>query len=800
MCAWIAPPFRADFGGSGRAGRYRLFAGKRGDSVTATKENARPVVGATGTGRESDNISNVSLFASLPHSHSTTQYGTRQDVTARNSTSGDIFQRAKAVSILDTVRRLGLGEPDRNGKILCPFHNDHHPSLHIDAAKNRWRCFVCDDKRGDAIDLVAEYRQIGKREAAQWLLGEESPKPKAPSDSGKIDEYVYNYPDGNRAQKRIRRFSDGTPKQVLGWQHWQDGQWESGRGSLPPILYECGNHSEDVFIVEGEKDAENFAALYDGFVYVVSGADGAGAGWKETYTERLRGVGVKTAVIISDNDESGRKYANETAAALATFMESVTLLDLRKVWPDMPEKGDVSDLISEFGATLARSMIDTLYNDTPAWTPPEPIEEKLPAPFPATVVPDDGERGRGRPPKIPLSPQGLKDELDRIGIKVRWNLITHCLDYEGIPETWCLDPEKLHESFRVMLEYELKPYYSGTRDIKRLLNLIGGQSRYNPVLDYIKAEPWDGHDYFSDFCDLLRISHDWLSCSLVRNFGLQGIAMLNNDPKRNWKTEGVLTLQGEQGSGKTTVADVLGMKPEWTLTGGRLDANDKDTHIRMTSVFIAEFGEVDGTFKRTDAARMKNFITQQTDRFRRPYGEDDTIQIRRTSFIATVNEPRFLVDRTGNRRYWTIHIEEKIPYSELAAFNALGFWRQAFAIWSEADADGRGGSCFRLTDKQRTALDERNKAHLVPTQAEEEVADIFAEAETEPGNFEWRKITISEFRLLYSSLSRYSVNALSRALKALGYEAKEDRRDGKGRAGKVERLLSLPCLKYSSSF
>ena len=346
--------------------------------MTASAKNApvreRQLSGQVGSSKGRGKEEN-----SLPYSDSTTQYGTRQHVISRNFTNGDIFQRAKAVSILDTVRRLGLGEPDRNGKILCPFHNDHHPSLHIDAAKNRWRCFVCEDKRGDAIDLVAEYRQIGKREAAQWLLGEESPKPKAPSDSGKIDEYVYNYPDGNRAKKRIRRFSDGTPKQVLGWQHWQDGQWESGRGSLPPILYECGNHSEDVYIVEGEKDAENFAALYDGFVYVVSGADGAGAGWKETYTERLKSSGVKNAVILSDNDESGRKYANETAAALATFMEEVKLLDLRKVWPDMPEKTDVSDLISEFGATLARSMIDTLYNDTPAWTPPEAVPMEQPA-------------------------------------------------------------------------------------------------------------------------------------------------------------------------------------------------------------------------------------------------------------------------------------------------------------------------------------------------------------------------------------------------------------------------------------
>lgn len=34
---------------------------------------------------------------------------------------------------------IGLGD----AYYRCPFHDDHHPSLHIDAERCRWYCFDC---------------------------------------------------------------------------------------------------------------------------------------------------------------------------------------------------------------------------------------------------------------------------------------------------------------------------------------------------------------------------------------------------------------------------------------------------------------------------------------------------------------------------------------------------------------------------------------------------------------------------------------------------------------------------------
>ena len=317
--------------------------------------------------------------------------------------NADIFQEAKErVSVPEAARRLGL-EPNSAGKIRCFIHNgDNTPSLHL--YEKNWNCYGCGE-HGDAIDLVARYRNIGEREAAEWLLGESAlpsaPKPKAPTDYGVFErEHVY---PGGAVKKVINRRRDGS-KSVC-WEHLDSGQWKKGRGGLPPILYERGTPSRTVYIVEGEKDADNLFSLMGG--YCASGENGAGRNgkWRPEYAERLRAVGVKNAVIFSDNDQVGRDYAEETAAALSEIAERVKLLDLRRVWPEIPEHGDVSDLIAHFGAGEALSLIGGLENDTPQWTPApiadtpaaesgfmpfvpfeKPASESLP-PFPVDALP-----------------------------------------------------------------------------------------------------------------------------------------------------------------------------------------------------------------------------------------------------------------------------------------------------------------------------------------------------------------------------------------------------------------------------
>lgn len=75
------------------------------------------------------------------------------------------------IPILSVAERLGLTIRYTLGasqKCLCPFHDDHNPSMHIWPKSNRWKCFSC-DKSGNVIDLAMELLNLPFKETCEWL-------------------------------------------------------------------------------------------------------------------------------------------------------------------------------------------------------------------------------------------------------------------------------------------------------------------------------------------------------------------------------------------------------------------------------------------------------------------------------------------------------------------------------------------------------------------------------------------------------------------------------------------------------
>ena len=76
------------------------------------------------------------------------------------------LQKLRDLPIEGVAERLGL-QVTRH-KCLCPFHEDHHPSMSFSIRKNTYRCFVCGE-HGGTIDLVMKYQRLGFPEACRWL-------------------------------------------------------------------------------------------------------------------------------------------------------------------------------------------------------------------------------------------------------------------------------------------------------------------------------------------------------------------------------------------------------------------------------------------------------------------------------------------------------------------------------------------------------------------------------------------------------------------------------------------------------
>jgi hypothetical protein len=241
----------------------------------------------------------------------------------------------------------------------CCFHQDRTASLSINTEKGVWNCHAgCGaagiiefEKKFSGCDNQAAIGKIAE------IIGE-------PQLSIKYStEIVYNYTDvfGKLIFQVVRaankKFSQRRP----------DGKGGniSNLGNIKKVLYRLPEvvTAKQVIICEGEKDADNLSAAiakekkYKALA-VTTSAGGAGS-WRDEYALYLIG---KQVVVIPDNDDVGRAYAETVAASAFRYAHAVKVLTL----PDLPPKGDVSDYLQSH--TVEDLVVAS--QNCPWWRPP----------------------------------------------------------------------------------------------------------------------------------------------------------------------------------------------------------------------------------------------------------------------------------------------------------------------------------------------------------------------------------------------------------------------------------------------
>ncbi len=253
--------------------------------------------------------------------------------------------------------------------------------------------------------------------------------------------------------------------------------------------------------------------------------------------------------------------------------------------------------------------------------------------------------------------------------------------------------------------------------IAGLLMAVGDRNLYNPVATWITSKPWDGVDRLQAIYDTLTEAQDFpkqLKETLVHRWLLSAVAAALM--AHGFRCRGALTLQGPQGIGKSTWVNSLVpdevLQAEVILLNHHLDGSNKDSITTAISHWIVEIGELDSSFKK-DIARLKGFLTSNNDKVRRPYGRLDSEYPRRTVFCATVNDSNFLIDQTGNSRWWTI------PVTKVNFKHGIDM-QQLFA---QLAVEFDGGAAWWLTPEEEINLELQNKSHRVVSALRERILD-----------------------------------------------------------------------------
>lgn len=269
------------------------------------------------------------------------------------------------------------------------------------------------------------------------------------------------------------------------------------------------------------------------------------------------------------------------------------------------------------------------------------------------------------------------------------------------------------------------------------LEALGDRNAYNPVTEWISSKPWDGLDRLEAYYGTLTTADDYpvaLKRALMYRWLLSAVAAALLPS--GFKGRGVLTLQGPQSIGKTSWVRSLitckDLQDSVLKLDHHLDALNKDSQISAVSHWIVEIGELDSSFKK-DVARLKGFLTSGTDKVRRPYARSESEYPRRTVFCATVNEAQFLVDLTGNTRWWTLPVV-KVQYSHGIDMQQL---------FAQLAVDFANGVQWWLTDDEQNLLEEQNNQHLALSVIRERVDAYFEDLK--PDGDKTENLTAREF-------------------------------------------------------
>ena len=319
-------------------------------------------------------------------------------------------------ALLNVDARKSKGEDDYWA--ICPCHDDHEASLHVSVAPDggiRMKCFVCDagnvevaqalGKTAADVMVVArtgedmgrgrtgrtdrprERKKAARKPTGEWKLGDvwHMGKKREPYTITAI--YDFKGPDGETVMQKARletQREDGTRAKSFAFRSFdaRDGRWYSDHGIYGDILYRwetiaARGAGEPVYVVEGEKDADNLAAL--GFC-AVSGAYGAGRGdrlegkWLESYTRAL--AGAELVVLIPDNDGAGEALMQYAARQLDGKVGELRMLRPAEHMDGLDidfVKGDITDYCKALRAAgLTRggitARIRAITAQTPAWT------------------------------------------------------------------------------------------------------------------------------------------------------------------------------------------------------------------------------------------------------------------------------------------------------------------------------------------------------------------------------------------------------------------------------------------------
>lgn len=597
----------------------------------------------------------------------------------------------------------------------CPFHEDKTPSFRLrDTYKGAdYHCFGC-GAHGDVINFIRGKEGFSTLEAtkkAHEILGIKLDI--QPSKLDKLKDYIeknikldgyyiedmYTYMlDGNTPsfiKIKFRNINNKSKKDMRTYKVIDAGDYyklgtKATTGDYDYTIYnypkikEAINKMNNVYFVEGEKDADNLNRL--GFAATTIYAKTNDKKIWNKYKMQLQNAKV---VFIGDTGKAGEEFKQLAWENLKDVVQSFKVV----VLPGLKEMGDNKDVTDWLEVGHTKEDLIKAIKDSWDWKVSTKWKDVT------KVTKQNGI--------VEIKPLNTIDNfkliLERTGTKIYKNEITKVLSVE----TNFFKNKTLDTLITEIKSHCTKEHFKILKtDVRDYIEAIGNENTINPFKVWMDQLPqWDKisriDKYLENFITVDGYDKE-LKKILMSKWLLSFLGTIY-DP--SYKAYGLLILKGDQGIGKgECFKRLVPINEDWVFLGEQEYKGDRDNIQILTSHLIVEFSEFARSAKKVN--EFKGFVTAEKDSLSLKYDKYITTNKRNNIYFATVNDAEFLLD-DNNRRMWVIDLES-INWEGINNFDYTQLWAELKEIYLTSPLiDGQ--PCYHLVNYEKDKLQESNK-------------------------------------------------------------------------------------------
>lgn len=505
--------------------------------------------------------------------------------------------------------------------------------------------------------------------------------------SGKIPEVRFSYQnlEGEQCYVIRKAYADGAkskPHTV------KDGQLRLGK--LDEAWYPFNYRSfplakgKSILFTEGEKDA--IIAQYLIGILAICLACGGNEYEQKLLILELQKAGIISGIYFYDNDKAGKNKAVKLKAIADKLGFDLIIIPITELYPNCHSKADIADYF------LDENISDYLKSKCHL----ESVVNKFKNEQCSTVTSftdkdnNDNHKDKKRVVKTDAIDEVREILVNKYSERLKYNELKRIVELDG--EEAYLDDFylKIHKDYGIKISKQIA--YD-------LTVMVAKENSYHPVKDYLNNLQEDSQEIdIKNLSSLFFGTTNKLYDEMIYRHLIGSVARVF---KQGCKLDTALILQGKQGIGKSTFFNVLYGNEFFTdsVTG-----TDRDNLLILHQHWCSELAEFESITGKKASGELKAFLSKSVDTFREPYGRSSRTVKRQSVIVGSVNECEFLVDSTGNRRFWVIPIDQSINLETVKKHRDV--------IWYQAKKAFLEGEKWYLDYKYQKESEELNKQYL----------------------------------------------------------------------------------------